>query len=149
MYISVNLNLDNQEQITNYVKEHLPEAIKNEIFKDENKLKSIIKQCVQSQIKGAITEILQGKDYKEFLREKIMIEMGIKNDPLNDSYFEGLTREDIAHLAKKSIRLTTENSELRHKLEEISQNENDCLGIDCAWCMNIDCPKEKKGNGNE
>ena len=89
MYISVNLDLDNQKQISNYVKEHLPEAIANEVFKDENKLKSIIKQCVQNQIKGAITEILQGKDYKEFLREKIMIEMGIKNDPLNDSYFEG------------------------------------------------------------
>lgn len=28
-------------------------------------------------------------------------------------------------------------------------NEDDCLGIDCAWCMNVDCPKEKKGNTNE
>lgn len=149
MYISVNLDLDNQKQISNYVKEHLPETITNEIFKDENKLKSIIKQCVQNQIKGAINEILQGKDYKEFLREKIMIEMGIKNDPLNDSYFEGLTREDIAHLAKKSIRLTTENSELTHKLEELSSKVDDCLGIDCAWCMNVNCPKEKKGNANE
>ena len=27
--------------------------------------------------------------------------------------------------------------------------EQDCLGIDCAWCMNVDCPKEKKGNANE
>ena len=79
MYISVNLDLDNQKQISNYVKEHLPEAIANEVFKDENKLKSIIKQCVQNQIKCAINEILQGKDYKEFLREKIMIEMGIYN----------------------------------------------------------------------
>lgn len=86
-----------------------------------------------------------------------MIEMGIKNDPLNDSYFEGLTREDIAHLAKKSIRLTTENSQLTHKLEELrtykleelSSKVDDCLGIDCAWCMNVDCPKEKKGNANE
>ena len=134
MYISVNLDLDNQKQISNYVKEHLPEAIANEVFKDENKLKSIIKQCVQSQIKGAITEILQGKDYKEFSR---------------DSYFEGLTREDIAYLAKKSIRLTTENSQLTHKLEELSSKVDDCLGIDCAWCMNVDCPKEKKGNANE
>lgn len=118
MYISVNLNLDNQEQISNYVKEHLPEAITNEIFKDENKLKSIIKQCVQSQIKGAITEILQGKDYKEFLREKIMIEMGIKNNPFDDPYFEGLTHQNIADLAKKSIRLTTENRKLEGIIEE-------------------------------
>lgn len=118
MYISVNLNLDNQEQISNYVKEHLPEAIKDEIFKDENKLKSIIKQCVQSQIKGAITEILQGKDYKEFLREKIMIEMGIKNDPFDDPYFKGLTHQNIADLAKKSIRLTTENRRLEGIIEE-------------------------------
>ena len=118
MYISVNLNLDNQEQISNYVKEHLPEAIKDEIFKDENKLKSIIKQCVQSQIKGAITEILQGKDYKEFLREKIMIEMGVKNNPFDDLYFKGLTHQNIADLAKKSIRLTTENRRLKGIIEE-------------------------------
>lgn len=149
MYISVNLDLDNQKQISNYVKEHLPEAIANEVFKDENKLKSIIKQCVQSQIKGAITEILQGKDYKEFLREKIMIEMGIKNNPFDDPYFKGLTHQNIAELAKKSIRLTAENSQLTHKLEELSSKVDDCLGIDCAWCMNVDCPKEKKGNANE
>lgn len=118
MFISVNVNLDNQEQITNYIKEHLPEVIKDEIFKDENKLKSIIKQCVQSQIKGVITEILQGKDYKEFLREKIMIEMGIKNNPFDDPYFKGLTHQNIADLAKKSIRLTTENRRLEGIIEE-------------------------------
>lgn len=33
MYISVNLDLDNQKQISNYVKEHLTEAIANEISK--------------------------------------------------------------------------------------------------------------------
>lgn len=32
---------------------------------------------------------------------------------------------------------------------ELSSKVDDCLGIDCAWCMNVDCPKEKKGNANE
>lgn len=37
---------------------------------------------------------------------------------LNDSYFKGLTLEQILELAKKSIRLTEENCKLRSALED-------------------------------
>ena len=39
----------------------------------------------------------------------------------NDDYFKGLTLEQILELAKKSIRLTSENCDLRHKLEDIEE----------------------------
>ena len=40
---------------------------------------------------------------------------------LNDDYFKGLTIEQIIELAKKSIRLTTDNCKLQHKLEDIAE----------------------------
>ena len=41
--------------------------------------------------------------------------------PFEDGYFEGLKYSDIAELAKKSIRLTTENRTLEHRLESIAE----------------------------
>ena len=38
---------------------------------------------------------------------------------LEDDYFKGLTIQQIIGLAKKSIRLTGDNCEMRHKLEDI------------------------------
>ena len=40
------------------------------------------------------------------------------NDCLNDSYFRGLSLQQIFELAKKSIRLTEENCKLRSALED-------------------------------
>ena len=40
-------------------------------------------------------------------------------EPFQDDYFQGLTKKDIAELAKKSIRLTKENCELRERLENV------------------------------
>ena len=42
-----------------------------------------------------------------------------KIEPFNDSYFNGLDYEQIAGLAKKSIRITTENCKLEHKYEDL------------------------------
>lgn len=44
----------------------------------------------------------------------------IKCMPFEDEYFKGLSYEMIADLAKKSLRLTSENSDLRNKLEDIA-----------------------------
>jgi cell division protein FtsB len=41
-------------------------------------------------------------------------------EPFKDGYFKGLTMEQIAELAKKSIRLTTENRKLENKLSDIA-----------------------------
>lgn len=40
--------------------------------------------------------------------------------PFNDEYFKGLDTKQIAELAKKSIRLTTENRKLENKLSDIA-----------------------------
>ena len=62
MYLSTSFRLEHEEEIEEYVKEKLPELIKDEIFKDANKLNELIRQCVRGQLKSMITEILQGKD---------------------------------------------------------------------------------------
>ena len=41
--------------------------------------------------------------------------------PFKDSYFEKLTFEEIAELAKKSIRIAADNSELEDKIEKLSE----------------------------
>ena len=41
-------------------------------------------------------------------------------EPFNDEYFKGLDTKQIAELAKKSIRLTTENRKLENKLSDIA-----------------------------
>lgn len=112
MYISTSFQLENEEEIEKHIREKLPELIKDEIFRDENKLNELIRQCVRGQIKSTITEILQGKDYKDFIRDKVMTEMGMKGHPFDDEYFIGLTHSQIAELAKKAIRLTDEHIKL-------------------------------------
>ncbi len=44
-----------------------------------------------------------------------------KPNPFSDEYFRNLTYAQIAELAKKSIRLTTEHCEDSHKIEELQQ----------------------------
>lgn len=42
-------------------------------------------------------------------------------EPFQDEYFKGLDTKQIAELAKKSIRLTTENRKLEAVLDEIKE----------------------------
>lgn len=49
-----------------------------------------------------------------------------KTDCFRDDYFKDLLFEDIAKLAKKSIRLTADNCRMQHKLEDIAEiNDNE------------------------
>lgn len=41
--------------------------------------------------------------------------------PFDDDYFKNLTYEQIAELAKKSIRLTDDNCKMMHKLKDIAE----------------------------
>ena len=56
---------------------------------------------------------------KELQQELIQTKEKIK--PFADEYFSGLTYSEIAKLAKKTIRLTTENRNLETALEEIDR----------------------------
>ena len=51
--------------------------------------------------------------------EKLVAELKEQLKPFDNEYFRGLTNEQIAELAKKSIRLTEENREMVHLLEAI------------------------------
>ena len=48
-------------------------------------------------------------------------ELKIKVLPFEDDYFKGLTYEQIAELAKKSIRITADNIELNDSLEDMNE----------------------------
>lgn len=60
-------------------------------------------------------------------------------EPFNDGYFEHLDTKMIADLAKKSIRLTTENRKLENALEEIEEiAKNDCENCcECSMEFNL------------
>lgn len=68
------------------------------------------------------------KQYNEVLRlakenadanEYCLQELEKRLAPFQDDYFKGLTEEQIAELAKKSIRITKDNCELTHAIEDI------------------------------
>ena len=66
----------------------------------------------------------QNADSFEFCmkeNEKLIAELKEQLKPFDDEYFRGLTNEQIAELAKKSIRVTAYNRELEHKLENIKE----------------------------
>ena len=54
-------------------------------------------------------------------------DMHFKVMPFEDEYFKDLTFEDIAKLAKKSIRITTDNCNLESKIENILKLANCAL----------------------
>ena len=61
-------------------------------------------------------------------------------EPFQDEYFKGLDTKQIAELAKKSIRLTTENRKLEAVLDEIKEIAS-CS--DCVPCLEDICDCEK------
>lgn len=63
-------------------------------------------------------------------------------EPFKDDYFKNLDTKTIAELAKKSIRLTTENRKFEDALDEIEENikamNNECFYDDICECNNCD-----------
>lgn len=66
------------------------------------------------ELKKRIKELLHYCNSCNFHKYKQAIE------PFQDEYFKGLDTKQIAELAKKSIRLTTENRKLENKLSDIA-----------------------------
>ena len=75
MYINIDLKLT--EQIEQQIKE---ETIKTccEQLMNSKELAGTIKECVRGIIKANINDLLQGKDFKKFLTEKIKKEIGME-----------------------------------------------------------------------
>ena len=77
MYLTISLDVEKTKELEQYIKAILPEIINENIFKDQNKLKSMINECVKGQIKATINDLMQGKDFRDYLRDKIMQEIGM------------------------------------------------------------------------
>ena len=71
--------------------------------------------------KAFIKELLDRLENKN--NEDSIIAQKVK-DCAKDGYFNNLSIEQIFELAKKSIRLTDDNCEMRHKLEDIEEIVN-------------------------
>ncbi len=82
MYLTIDFKPEKTEELEKYIKAVLPEAINEAIFKDINRLNAIITECVRGYIKGTITELMQGKDFRNFLRDRIMEQIGMKDETL-------------------------------------------------------------------
>ena len=77
MYLTIGLNPEKTKELEDYIKSILPEIINENIFADQNKLKQMINECVKGQIKATINDLMQGKDFRDYLRKEIMEYIGI------------------------------------------------------------------------
>lgn len=84
MYLSVNIEPEKTKELEWYIKAVLPEIINEKLFEDKNKLNAMIRECVKGQIKATINDLMQGKDFRDFLRDKVMEQIGMKGND-NDS----------------------------------------------------------------
>ena len=75
MHINVELKLgkESEEQIKEVV---IAEANRL-LIQDKSELQKLVKECVKKIISNEIANILQTKDYRTFLRNKIAKEIGI------------------------------------------------------------------------
>ena len=80
MYITVNLDEEFSKQMGEYIKDKLPEMIKQELFENEYRLRELINQCVKGHIKVMINDITKENEFRTFLRDRIMEYMGMNGD---------------------------------------------------------------------
>ena len=74
----------------------------------KNKCEYFAKKCQRLEL-----DILHLKDENNRFKRELQ--------PFNDNYFKNLDTKTIAELAKKSIRLTTENRKLENVIDEIEK----------------------------
>lgn len=108
------------------------------------------KKAKQQKLIDFINEIREASapfQIQELEQQKTKLEKDLaaaekKLKPFEDSYFGKLTFEEIAELAKKSIRVTADNSELEDKIEKLSEELD--IAKDALECAkhNIEVGKE-------
>lgn len=112
------------------------------------KIKNILRQLVRKtkECEELKEKIKQVKDFKDKVINQLkeenhdltmkLYEYRNALEPFQDEYFKGLDTTTIAELAKKSIRLTTENRKLEAALEEI---EEEIKKYQCDNCEEFHC----------
>lgn len=105
------IDLLNEAEKQFQFKEQECEKLKNQVDEDYNyyttELKTL-RDIISNKEKRNAALFLMSNRYKQAL------------EPFEDEYFKGLDTKQIAELAKKSIRLTTENRKLENKLSDIA-----------------------------
>ena len=79
MQVSISFKPEITQEVEQYIKDVLPEVINKTLLEDPTQLNGIIRECVSGYIKGTITNLIQGKDYRSFLRDRIMEQIGMKD----------------------------------------------------------------------
>ena len=82
MFLRINIDLEPivTEELETYVKAKLPAELNEALFQDKNYLDKVIKDCVKSHIKSCISEMMQGRDFRNFLRDKIADYIGLEEN---------------------------------------------------------------------
>ena len=75
MYISVNYDLP--EEIKEDIIRETRAAVEEALLKDGNYIRKLIRDAVKGCLSAQISELLQAKDYRDFLKEKIKKEIGM------------------------------------------------------------------------
>ena len=85
MYLKVNIDLEPEisGEIEKLIEGNIKDALVEALIQDKNYLNKVIRDCVKGQIKSHITEILQDKNYKDFLRDKISDELGYTSNDVD------------------------------------------------------------------
>lgn len=78
LYIDLKL----PDELLKKIEDEAVSQMKLAITGNDSEMVRIIKDCVKGAIRSRINEILDGKDYRTFLRDKIAAELGITT--LND-----------------------------------------------------------------
>lgn len=64
-------------ELEEYVKAELPHIINENLFADRKELNRLIQECVKGQIKANINDLMQGKDFRNYLRDRIAENIGM------------------------------------------------------------------------
>lgn len=121
MYLTIGLESEKTKELEQYIKIILPEIINENIFADKKELNSLIWECVKGHLKATINELMHGKDFRDYLRDKILkqIKMDNKQDVLTEIEqlcCGNLPKDEL--LASDELHLTEEGV-LSKKIPEI------------------------------
>lgn len=82
MYVTINITPEKTYELEQYIKAELPHIVNEILFEDRKELNKLIQECVKGQIKANINDLMQGKDFREFLRDRIAENIGMKEKPM-------------------------------------------------------------------
>lgn len=130
MQVCISFRPEITEEVEQYIKATLPEIINNVLLEDTTQLNRMITECVKGYIKGTITELMQGKDFRNFLRDKIMEQVGMKDEISRCDVLQkieklccgNLPKDEL--LASDDLQLTDEGILSKRIMEAIERGNN-------------------------